>query len=1113
MKTTIHSNTIQNFERLIKKQRLTYQISELLRVGSIFLLIVLVSVLFEMIFRFSANIRTGIVVFLATAFFAIFVKYVVLASINYFKSVELKEIIEFSIKIGNENPAIKDELTNAIEISNSAAEGFSKDLIFAAFNSVLQKIEFSKLEKSISINANSIKFSVLSLLIFLTFLLILPDFNSGLNRIIFFSQEFKSEVAFEFVVNISKKEIVKGNSLQIEIFVKGKAIQEISFLKKNKSDILFSQKAIQVSNNYALVMFHQVEETFDFYLKSEETISDTFTVKVVDKPFVKNLEITVFPPNYTNLSPQNYSNEAEIFALHGSKIQAQVLANKQLSNAELVINDSIKSKMQVDGNRANINFGFRNSVEYHFDLYDKNDEKSVNPIKYSIVDKSDLFPEIELVFPQKNVELATEKSIMIHFKINDDFGFSRLELKYFLSNSDFKPIWDEVKSIKIPFAKRNLSQEITFNWDFSQMKFETDDVYTFYVEIFDNDEVLGPKSSKSKAIKIHLPSLEELLNKSEKEQKENFKNLEETLKEAIDLKKEMEKLSLDLKKNEEKLNWEEQSELKKTAEKLENLVKQSEEIKHKIAKEQKNLEKNNVLSENTMEKYNQLHELMKQLNNEELMKALEKMNQNLENMMREDAQKSLEELKKDEEAFRKSLERTIGLFKRILAEQKMDEISKRIDEIQKLQEEVKNDLKSGKSDVMEEMKKQNEITKKIQDLQKEMEKLNDLGKEIDDFPKKESENLQKEMKSQKNDEKSLKAMEQIMTENFEFAENEQTQIMENMQNSSQQLSNMQMMMSQQNQADVLAKLLNLTSELVETSFNQEELANDNSGLNEVQNNSNINKSTKEQNQLAENVNQITQKLNSLSQKTFAITPEMANSIGSAKREMNQAINSLQDGNNGKAKKHQNSAVQMLNDAANQMQAMMNNLANQQSQGGGMMSLSQQLKQMAGQQMQINKSTSQMQQMGENGMKMGQMQKLANQQSALQKSLEELKKEATESGVSKKIPANLEKIAEEMNEVVRGLKSQKVDDELIKSQEKILSRMLEAQRSINERDFEQHRESFSGKENARKSPSEVDEKMKMSENKLDKELQRALKSGFKKDYEEIIREYYKKLKSK
>jgi len=219
-------------------------------------------------------------------------------------------------------------------------------------------------------------------------------------------------------------------------------------------------------------------------------------------------------------------------------------------------------------------------------------------------------------------------------------------------------------------------------------------------------------------------------------------------------------------------------------------------------------------------------------------------------------------------------------------------------------------------------------------------------------------------------------------------------------------------------------------------------------------------------------------------------------------------------NSPMASQSQGGAMEGLNKAASSMKSQMEGMMNPTSSGGGMMSLMQQMQNMSQQQMGLNKLTQAMNQGGElTQQQMGQIQRLAQEQRMIQKSMGELSKEAKEAGLSKKLSANLDQILNDLREVVSGMESQKIDDELVQAQERILSKMLDAQRSINERDFEKRRESESGKVYSRSSPEALNLSSKENRDKIRAELMKLGKEGYTKDYQELIRKYFEALETK
>lgn len=298
-------------------------------------------------------------------------------------------------------------------------------------------------------------------------------------------------------------------------------------------------------------------------------------------------------------------------------------------------------------------------------------------------------------------------------------------------------------------------------------------------------------------------------------------------------------------------------------------------------------------------------------------------------------------------------------------------------------------------------------------------------------------------------------------------------------------------------------MMKMMDNLITLSKQQEDLRNETK-----QNpNSSFGNEGNKQSGLENNLDKITKQLGDLSQKSFAVSPEMGKALGDAKRQMNEAMKNMSSRNLMASLQNQQEAMRALNEAASMMKSSMESMMSG-GQGGGMAGFMQQLSQMAQQQMQLNNMTQMLQQMQQGQLspqQQSELQRLSQQQDIIRKSLEQLNKEARQSGESKRIPQNLENISKEMQEIVTDMESQKLDDGLVQKQEKILSRLLDAQRSMNERDFEKNRESFTSKNITKDSPGKLD--LSNSRNQLKDELSKVQQEGYNKDYESIIRKYF------
>ena len=163
------------------------------------------------------------------------------------------------------------------------------------------------------------------------------------------------------------------------------------------------------------------------------------------------------------------------------------------------------------------------------------------------------------------------------------------------------------------------------------------------------------------------------------------------------------------------------------------------------------------------------------------------------------------------------------------------------------------------------------------------------------------------------------------------------------------------------------------------------------------------------------------------------------------------------------------------------------------------------------QSQINMGTMQLGQMGMMSQQ-EMMKRLESQQKALKQQLEEILKECSggkEQGG--KEHGGLSKAAEDMDDIIRDFQQNKVTKETEKKQQKILSRLLDSQKSLKEREFSEKRKSDVAEENKNYS-SPLDMPNNLGNNNLlfIDAMEEALEQNYSKEYKDMFRKYYRDL---
>ena len=947
------------------------------------------------------------------------------------------------------------------------------------------------------------------------FFVLIPGLSEASGRLILFNHEFIPPARFQFEVIPGDAEITKGSSFEIEVKIYGD--QPVNVILFTKEDEQAEYSEIRLTADSLTNYIHKVKSirsSFNYFVQADELESEKYRIDVIDRPIIKTISFKITPPEYSKIPPLEQKDNGNITALIGSRINVSLSSTKELSSAFIEFEDTTRVELKSYDHVAEGNFRVRKETTYRIIIRDEKNNKNQNPITYFIKPIFDEFPKIELLFPGKDISLGNDNRVSLSARISDDFGFTKLLLYYKLSRSKYELLKEELTSIEIPIQSSQKEVDINYVWNLTQLLPVVDDIYSYFLEVFDNDNVSGPKSVKTSLYSVRVPSLDELLTKVDKGQNEAVDEFSKTLKEAELLRKDLEKIDQDLKQDKKELTWEEKEKIEKALDKFEELQEKMSDVRENLQKMQQELQQNDLLSKETLEKYMELQELMSELTSDEMKKAMEKLRDMLEQMNRNMTQNEMQNMKIDEERFKKSIERTLNLLKRIQVEQKFDELMKRTEQITEQQQELSEQTKQSDANNQKKSeqlsKKQDEISKQLDKLSGNMEELSEKMNEMEDMPSEEMQKLLEEFMKQMNEELSKQASKKMKQNQMQEAQQTQQQLSQNMEQLMEMLQQMKDQMMQQNQMQVLTDMMRILDNLLKLSQQQEELKKQSEKLDP--NSSQFTENAQQQNSLKQNLNRLLQQLSDLSQKTFAVSPEMGKALGNANQKMDVSIQSMQNRNGPLAAITQGDAMKHLNEAASMLKNSMESMM-QGGSGGGMMSLMQQLQQMSGQQMSLNNMTQMLQQMMQGNMtseQLAEFQRLGQQQDLIRKSLEQLNEEAKLSGESKKIPADLENIVKQMQEVVADMNTERLDGDLIQKQERILSKLLDAQRSINERDFEKERRSETGQRIVRQSPTELNLSSDQGKNKIKDELNRTVREGYKKDFEDLIRRYYEAL---
>ncbi|QXD15665.1 chromosome partitioning protein ParA [Rhodocaloribacter litoris] len=717
-----------------------------------------------------------------------------------------------------------------------------------------------------------------------------------------------------------------------------------------------------------------------------------------------------------------------------------------------------------------------------------------------------------------------------------------------------------------------LDQEIEYPWDLratTGLDLVPGDVVEYYVAVWDNDTVAGYKSARTPSQRLRFPSLAEQYERLHEQENDIEETIETLREEADQVRRQFEELRDALRRKPE-AGWEEQRQLEQLQERQQRLEQRVEELTSELDAATRQMEENNLVSEETLELFQELQEVAEEIRSPELMEALRQLQEAIQNMNLQQMQQALENFDFNEVQYRQRLERTLELFKQLRLQQGLEEVARRAGELARQEErlaeetgkllEAKEDREAKDNrqadearetnrpqetsrepqetgaerdttgnapenrDTRQEAKEtgappsrqeqlareQERAREEMEALQERLKTLQEQMQEVKNAPKQEFQQLNQQLEQQDLPRQMQRNAEQLRQNQLQPARQGQQQMQQQLQQMQQQLQQMQQNMQGQQLQLNLAGLRRALSDILTLSQQQETLRGEVRGL--AADSPLLRRYAQDQVVLSEGLSVVTDSLRSLARNIPQMTREVQRHAGEALREMGAATEAMAERVARRATEHQKGAMTHLNELALLLSDLLNQLMNSMSGMSSNMSMQQmiqQFQQMAQQQQQLNEQIQQLLNDMQGNRLVQDMQERLRQLAGQQEQIRnQLKQFSRNREFRNEILGDLNHIAEQMEETIRELQQQRVNRRTIERQQQILTRLLDATRSLQERGKEKRRESRTGEDVPRESPGTLTPREQAE--KLRRDLLRALESGYAPDYEVLIKRYFELL---
>jgi len=888
--------------------------------------------------------------------------------------------------------------------------------------------------------------------------------------------------------------------------------KQIYQMKKEKKDI-FSYSVKQLQN------------TVDFHFESSDVTSKEFTIEVLPKPIILDLQAIITYPSYTGMKSQVYTNVSNFSVPKGSTIEWKAVTR---DTKKFIFDYNGKQDIFSPDKNGRLSFAKRILGNLNYQIYTKNNYTTFSDsLQFSVTSIPDLSPQIAVI--EQKDSLFAER-IYFRGQIKDDYGFSKLEfhIERYRKGGTEKTI----TRVQVPFSKLEKAQEFYYYYDLASQELNPGDRVVYYFEIWDNDGVDGAKSTRSSSFSIEVPTMEEIEQKQEKTSSEIKKETDQSIGELKKIQEEIKELNKKMLEKKE-LDWQDKKQ-------IEALKQKQEQIKNSLEQISKKIQENNSLDQRYKTQNEEILKKQKELEklyNEVAKNMFDELNKLMkENVNKEDLKEALDKIKMDNEDLEKQLDRNLEMYKRLEVDKKMqetiDNLNKTAQEQKKLSQETSMNPKDNKA--LQE--KQSQLNKKFEDIKKDIQELQKKASALEE-PQNIKRDKEKENSISKDQNNAQKQMEQKKNKEASKSQKSASEKMEEM---AQDIEDQKDQNEQEQMAEDAQEVRQILKNLVKLSFMQEDI------MKKVKTTSvtdpSYQKLINSQNKIKNDMKMISDSLFSMSKRQPQISSAINKELTSIDNQIGNSIDALLQYNQGIYGSFKNTGAAtyqqysmtsmnnlslMLAESLDKMQQNMKSNSKSKSDSKGKPKSqcnnpkpgSKSPKNMREMQEALNKEMERLKKelegqkkgqtgkpkIGENAKMNEELARMAAQQEMIRKMMQQYSEQLKQEGGQS--TGELENLMRQMEQTETDIVNKAINQQTINRQSNILTRMLQHEKAQKKQDQEERRESTEGKDLINNSNNQFLEFNKLKNREL--ELFKQIPPVFSPYYKEKVNDFFYK----
>lgn len=1071
---------ITKIERFVRKFYVNRLIQGVLIGAALWIVFYLLLNALEYYSWFSPKVRFGLFLLLLVGSAAVLTFYFIIPLINLFRFRKKMSVEQAALMIGRFFPDVQDKLLNTLQLSETAEENVSDDLLSATIEQRTQQLAPLRFTDAVDLKGNLryLYFFLVLLAVLIALVVFLPRFAvQPTQRILSYQQEFEKPLPYSVSLSDESIETIQGTDVSFSIHVEGSNIPDAFFVKSPSGQQIFDKKSVNDHTYTFRNLFHDIS----FQVVGGEYVSKPITITVHPNPVLLSYQCKVSYPAYIHRAAEVLQGKTRIIVPQGSKLEYTFMTRD--CDSAFIWFDTVGGNLPMlpyrvlEMDQGQATYSLLAAQSTNFDFSCRNGwSDGFDPLRFTV----DVIPD---AYPDIRVESFDEElSSQVYFSglLADDYGFTKL-----VCHCDIMQPVGRKLILPVDFDKSVSKSSFFYSIHLDSLGVLPGQQVEVCFEVWDNDGFNGPKSKRSESFSYHKPSASALDSLAEQTENDIMERLAQRATEAEQLKSDIERMLQELTSKKE-LDWSDKEKIKDLLQKQAQIEEEWNNLQEEQSKLNDFMEKHDLADEEMLKKQQQINELFDELIPEELKKLMEEIEKLLDEMPRDQMQNLLRDMQKDNKKMQDLLDRNLSLLEQLKMEK---ELNQWMDQLNELGEQLSNE-----TDSLTAKEAKENFEEMMQALDSLMEKNEQL---TDPF------NIQKDEAMQQSIENDLDngAKKDAGGKMKEMAENMMQGMMAG---GSEQLAE---------DAHLVRILL---ENVVRASHQQESLMNELGYLRS--DDPSLREKIASQKELSANFSMVEDSLRAMALRQLSIQNFVFDELAVIDQQTEMALKHMNDLQFSAAVNYQHHALQSMNNLSLMLAESLKEMEDamsmscstnsgkkkpHQGQQGKNMQQMRELQEQLGKQ--LEQLQKQMQQPNGNPMQSEELARMAAEQEMIRQQMREMLDEMKKNGQVG--DDGLNEIMKDMERLEEDLVNKRVNRHTVERNQQILSRMLESEKAQQKREQEEKRKSNEYK--GSKFDRTVDELFYQQQLKKSQEFLQESPVRYQPYYQSKINEYYLK----